>query len=116
MSSAFTTFTTFTDTNGSLALRLAAAVQRRSTTSSAAAAVGAATDAVPPPPLRVLILHGQDDALVPLANSERLARLMPPGCGCELLVVEHCGHLPQEEWPEAFAKLVSEFVMRGKSP
>ena len=114
MSSAFTTFTTFTDANGSLALRLAAAVQRRSKTSHATA--GAASDAAPLPPLRVLILHGQDDALVPLANSERLARLMPPGCGCELLVVEHCGHLPQEEWPEAFAKLVSEFVMRGKSP
>ena len=77
--------------------------------------MGDATDAVPPPPLRVLILHGRDDALVPLANSERLARLMPPECGCELLVVERCGHLLQEEWPEVFAQLVSEFVMRGKS-
>ncbi|GAX85436.1 hypothetical protein CEUSTIGMA_g12852.t1 [Chlamydomonas eustigma] len=63
------------------------------------------------PSLRVLIIHGQQDMLVPVSNSMRLAALLPPGCDCELLVLEQCGHMPHEEWPQEFSQLVSHYVM-----
>ena len=42
--------------------------------------------------LLLLLLHGEQDKLVPCSNSERLARLLP---GCELVVVDNPGHTPQ---------------------
>jgi hypothetical protein len=62
------------------------------------------------PPLRVLIIHGKQDMLVSVSNSQRLAALIPPSCDCELLILEQCGHIPQEEWPHQFAQLVSDLV------
>jgi len=56
--------------------------------------------------IRVLLVHGQQDALVPVSNSRRLAALL----GCRLIEVERCGHQPQEEVPEQFAKWVADFV------
>lgn len=42
--------------------------------------------------IRVLIIHGQEDILVPVANSRRLARTLP---GARLVEFERCGHMPQ---------------------
>ena len=93
-----------------LGSRLAEAVRQRSQGPPS----GASSSATPTPPqLRVLIVHGRDDLLVPLSNSERLAQLLPPGCGCELVVMEKCGHVPHEERPEQLAKMVAEFIGRG---
>ncbi|KAJ9508121.1 hypothetical protein QJQ45_021459, partial [Haematococcus lacustris] len=59
--------------------------------------------------LPCLILHGKADRLVPAWNSVRLAGLLP---GCELALLERCGHMPQEEWPRLFTALVTDFVRR----
>jgi pimeloyl-ACP methyl ester carboxylesterase len=97
-------------------LRLAQAVRQRldplkaSSGPLPSAAVAAAET---PAKLRVLIVHGRDDLLVPVSNSECLAALLPPGCGCELVVMERCGHVPHEERPEELAEIIAEFVERG---
>ncbi|GLI69240.1 hypothetical protein VaNZ11_013815 [Volvox africanus] len=59
--------------------------------------------------LPVLIIHGLFDKLVPASNSQRLARMLP---GCELVLLDKCGHMPQEELPEIFVSLVAEFAAR----
>lgn len=57
--------------------------------------------------IRVLIIHGANDLLVPAANSRRLARLLP---GAALWEFQRCGHMPQEEQPERFVEVVKEFA------
>ncbi|GIL51728.1 hypothetical protein Vafri_7657 [Volvox africanus] len=59
--------------------------------------------------LPVLIIHGLFDKLVPASNSQRLARMLP---GSELVLLDKCGHMPQEELPEIFVSLVAEFAAR----
>ncbi|EFJ48521.1 hypothetical protein VOLCADRAFT_90829 [Volvox carteri f. nagariensis] len=59
--------------------------------------------------LPVLIIHGLYDRLVPASNSQRLARMLP---GCELVLLDRCGHMPQEELPQLFVNLVAEFAAR----
>jgi pimeloyl-ACP methyl ester carboxylesterase len=54
-----------------------------------------------------LVITGDDDRIVPTAQSLRLARELP---GAELVVIPQCGHLPQEEQPEAFLQAVSAFL------
>jgi pimeloyl-ACP methyl ester carboxylesterase len=56
--------------------------------------------------VRVLILHGDQDALVPVANSVRLARQVP---NAQLVVLPQCGHNPQEEQPEALLEAVTRW-------
>ena len=56
---------------------------------------------------RVLIVHGDEDSIVPLANSRRLAAALP---GARLAVMAGCGHMPHEEDPDAFVDLVEAFV------
>lgn len=57
----------------------------------------------------MLFIHGDSDRLVPAANSLRLAAALP---GCECAVVKNCGHSPQEETPEVFTSLVTDFLRR----
>mmetsp|Transcript_4384 Transcript_4384/g.12656 ORF Transcript_4384/g.12656 Transcript_4384/m.12656 type:complete len:464 (+) Transcript_4384:335-1726(+) len=64
-------------------------------------------DAVTQHGIKVLIVHGEGDALVPAANSRRLAAILP---GATLCVLPRCGHNPQEELPNEFVKVVTEFV------
>lgn len=56
-----------------------------------------------------LVVAGDDDRYVPLAENERLAREWP---GAELKVVNACGHLPQEEKPEELVGAVEAFLDR----
>lgn len=42
--------------------------------------------------LQVLIIHGKNDAIVPVMNSRELARIIPNATICEL---GDCGHNPQ---------------------
>lgn len=53
-----------------------------------------------------LLLWGDNDREVPLADGKRLQQSIP---NSRLLVFRECGHLPQEEYPQAFTKLVVEF-------
>ncbi|KAG2429307.1 hypothetical protein HXX76_011075 [Chlamydomonas incerta] len=61
--------------------------------------------------LPVLLVHGLYDKLVPASNSQRLARMLPAEC-CELVLLDRCGHMPQEEMPALFVDLVAEFARR----
>lgn len=57
-----------------------------------------------------LLVWGAEDRLNLLEDGRRLhARIK----GSQLVVYEHCGHLPQEEMPERFAREVSEFMKRA---
>lgn len=56
-----------------------------------------------------LVITGDDDRIVPTDESIRLARELPDA---ELVVIPACGHLPQEECPEAFVAAVQEFVAK----
>jgi pimeloyl-ACP methyl ester carboxylesterase len=57
-----------------------------------------------------LVLTGDSDAVVPIADSEQLHATLPDS---ELVILPQCGHVPQEECPEAFASAVSDWLMRS---
>ena len=54
-----------------------------------------------------LLLWGENDREIPLADGERLHAEIQ---GSRLIVFLNCGHLPHEEYPEAFTNAVIEFV------
>jgi pimeloyl-ACP methyl ester carboxylesterase len=54
-----------------------------------------------------LILWGRDDRLVPPRFAEMLARDLP---NHRLVWIDECGHLPQEEQPEAFVAALRAFL------
>lgn len=53
-----------------------------------------------------LLIWGEDDREVPLRDGLRLLREMP---AARLFVYDHCGHLPQEEYPQMFTRMVADF-------
>jgi pimeloyl-ACP methyl ester carboxylesterase len=53
-----------------------------------------------------LLLWGDNDQEIPLADGERLHAEIP---GSRLIVFMSCGHLPHEEYPEAFTNVVIDF-------
>ena len=53
-----------------------------------------------------LLLWGENDLEIPLADGERLHAAIP---GSRLIVFLNCGHLPHEEYPEAFTEVVVGF-------
>ncbi len=53
-----------------------------------------------------LLLWGDTDREVPLQDGERLQQEIS---NSRLIVFRECGHLPQEEYPQAFTKVVSKF-------
>ena len=53
-----------------------------------------------------LLLWGENDREIPLADGERLHAEIP---GSRLIVFLKCGHLPHEEYPEAFTNVVNHF-------
>ena len=61
------------------------------------------------PKLRVptMVLHGRHDRLLPLADGEELAKLIP---GAELVVFEESGHAPFLEEPEAFTAALGRLL------
>jgi pimeloyl-ACP methyl ester carboxylesterase len=54
-----------------------------------------------------LIVWGREDRIVPVACGEQYRSLLR---NARLSVLERCGHLPPIEQPDAFARLVSEFL------
>jgi pimeloyl-ACP methyl ester carboxylesterase len=57
--------------------------------------------------LPVLVITGDDDRIVPTADSIRLAGELPDA---SLSVIEAAGHVPHEEKPEAFMDAVRQFL------
>jgi pimeloyl-ACP methyl ester carboxylesterase len=53
-----------------------------------------------------LLLWGESDQEIPISDAERLHGQIP---GSRLIVFLNCGHLPHEEYPEAFTKVVTDF-------
>ena len=53
-----------------------------------------------------LLLWGADDQWIPIERGRDLARLIP---GCELIEVPDCGHLMQEDAPEAIVAAALRF-------
>jgi pimeloyl-ACP methyl ester carboxylesterase len=53
-----------------------------------------------------LLLWGDNDREVPLKDGEHLHEEIPQS---RLVVFRECGHLPHEEYPEAFTRLVLDF-------
>jgi pimeloyl-ACP methyl ester carboxylesterase len=59
-----------------------------------------------------LIIWGECDSDTPLKFGKRLKNLIPHS---RLVVFRLCGHLPQEEYPVEFTKLVTEFCIGTES-
>lgn len=57
--------------------------------------------------LPVLVISGAQDQIVPVSDSRSLAEAIPNAQYAEL---ENCGHLPQEECPQAFLQAVLPFA------
>jgi pimeloyl-ACP methyl ester carboxylesterase len=57
--------------------------------------------------LPVLVIAGDDDRVVPTAESIRLAEELP---NAQLVVIPACGHVPQEECPQAVLDAVQTFL------
>jgi pimeloyl-ACP methyl ester carboxylesterase len=55
----------------------------------------------------ILVITGDDDRIVPTANSVRLADEIP---GAKLVVIKDAGHVPHEEQPAAFLQAVNDFL------
>jgi pimeloyl-ACP methyl ester carboxylesterase len=57
--------------------------------------------------LPALVITGDDDRIVPTAQSIRLAGELPDA---NLVVIPNCGHVPQEEKPVEFMQAVKDFL------
>jgi pimeloyl-ACP methyl ester carboxylesterase len=57
--------------------------------------------------LPVLVITGDDDRIVATAESVRLAAELP---NAELVVIPNCGHVPQEECPQAVLDAIQAFL------
>jgi pimeloyl-ACP methyl ester carboxylesterase len=60
-----------------------------------------------------LLVTGDDDRIVPTARTLELARLIP---NARLEVLEACGHVPQEECPDAFLGVLESFLTAMEVP
>jgi pimeloyl-ACP methyl ester carboxylesterase len=57
--------------------------------------------------LPILVITGEDDRIVPTANSVKLAGELP---GASLVIIPEAGHVPHEEQPTAFMQAVKAFL------
>ncbi|MGI8787148.1 MAG: alpha/beta fold hydrolase [Pyrinomonadaceae bacterium] len=58
-----------------------------------------------------LLIWGENDSVIPVRNGERLYDSI---LNSRLVVLKDCGHLPQEEKPERFVEIVSQFCRAKK--
>ncbi len=58
--------------------------------------------------MRVVIIHGKQDEVVPFARSEKLKEKIP---GALLVPIENCGHLVYEEKPQEFVAEILKHVV-----
>jgi pimeloyl-ACP methyl ester carboxylesterase len=60
-----------------------------------------------------LILWGRQDAIVPLANGQRLYNAI---VGSDMAIIDYCGHVPPEEMPARTLETLREFVLKVSPP
>jgi pimeloyl-ACP methyl ester carboxylesterase len=58
--------------------------------------------------LPMLVITGDDDRLIPAESTIAAAGEFP---AADLVVIENCGHVPQEECPQEFLEAVLEFLV-----
>jgi hypothetical protein len=58
-----------------------------------------------------LVVWGERDVVLPVKHAWAAAQLLP---GCRFEVLKDAGHMPQEDAPERFAKVVTAFVQTTK--
>jgi pimeloyl-ACP methyl ester carboxylesterase len=68
--------------------------------------------AIPRIKARTLLIWGTRDGAVDMKSSEPLKAALP---GSKLEIIEGAGHLPFEETPEIFNRLVLEFLEKASS-
>jgi pimeloyl-ACP methyl ester carboxylesterase len=56
----------------------------------------------------VLVVSGDDDGIVPVETAITLSQQIN---GASLVIIENCGHLPQEECPQAFMDAFDDFYI-----
>ena len=54
-----------------------------------------------------LIVHCRQDKIVPLESGKKLHQIIP---NSQLAIMEECGHLPHEEKPSEFLRILSDFL------
>ena len=55
---------------------------------------------------QTLIIWGEQDTVIPISNGEKLHQLI---LNSRMVVFKKCGHVPQEEYPEGFVQVVTDF-------
>ena len=70
-------------------------------------------DRIPEIKVPVLVVSGQEDEIVPLEDSQRLAEEI---LGASMVILPECGHLPQEECPIDLLEAIVVFInsLNGK--
>jgi pimeloyl-ACP methyl ester carboxylesterase len=58
----------------------------------------------------VLVITGKNDRIVPAEQSIRLAKELP---GAQIVVIPQCGHVPQEECPQAVLEAIDKFLQNN---
>ncbi len=56
---------------------------------------------------RTLLIWGRNDEVVPLEFGERLEKAIP---GSKMVIIDHCGHVPQIEKSATFNKILLDFL------
>ncbi|HOX29502.1 MAG TPA: alpha/beta hydrolase, partial [bacterium] len=79
---------------------------------AAAATIGRNSFSVPPEEIEkikvpTLIVWGEKDRLISPTNATVLHRMIT---GSEMVMIPKCGHMPQEEKPTVFNKVLLEFL------
>ena len=57
----------------------------------------------------VKIVYGDHDNVIPITNIQKLNNALT---NSELTIIEECGHVPQEEYPEKVANYIRIFLER----
>lgn len=74
---------------------------------AAAGSAQSVIDRIPTTATPALVIAGDDDRIVPTEESVRLAETLPDA---ELVILPDCGHVPQDECPEAFTTAVASWL------
>jgi len=73
----------------------------------------AVQEALPRVKAPTLVLWGADDRWIPIAHADRFTAGI---AGARKVVIDDCGHVPQEEKPEVVVKLLLEFLGGAPAP
>lgn len=57
-----------------------------------------------------LLVWGDNDAEVPLRFGQQLLNAIK---GARMIIIQNCGHLPHEEFPQTFIEVVGGFCANG---